>query len=349
MKKAKGKTMTQVHNKIVGQEEVKKFLDVGVDNNMPVLLVGETGTGKTSLVRDIASDRNKTYTRFSITGETTVDDFVGKHTLKDGNVVWQDGILLTAAKNGHYLVVDEINAALPEILFVLHSLLDDDKYIVVPQLGNKTVKPHKNFRFFATMNPVDEYAGTKELNKAFMSRFAMVLEVDYPETSVETQILIDRCGVDAFDARQMVDVAIGVRRAKHEDKVFYTMSTRDLIYWGKLMDKLNIHEAFRVAVRNKSEGDAETVEKIYASVMSDYKKPNNKKMLSNLEKIKEERKELERQKENLRDTVRSEVKQEFDEEERKLGKQKAELDKEKLILQEMETKIKAKIRTGLKG
>lgn len=282
---------------IQGQEANKKLLTIASEVDLPILLVGETGTGKTSLVRELAEEVDRPYSRFSITGETTVDDFVGKYILRGGETVWQDGALLTAIKGGHYLVVDEINAALPEILFVLHSLLDDDKFVVIPQKDNSIVKPHKNFRFFATMNPVDEYAGTKELNKAFMSRFAMVLLVEFPDRQTETNVLIERTGVKSEDATRMVDVAIGVRQAKKQDKVFYTFSTRDLLFWGSLVDKLGLHQAFRVTIRNKGMEDADVLEQIYQKVFTDYRReetttPN----LTNLDFYKEERKKLEREK-----------------------------------------------------
>lgn len=315
---------------IEGQDEVKNLLKVATEDNLPVLLVGETGTGKTSLVRDLADEQKKTYTRFSITGETTVDDFVGKYILKDGETVWQDGILLTAAKKGHFLVVDEINAALPEILFVLHSLLDDDKYIIVPQKDNSLIKPHKNFRFFATMNPVDEYAGTKELNKAFQSRFAMVINVEYPDRKTEVEVLAKRTGVKQETANKMVDVAIGIRRAKQEDKVFYTLSTRDLLYWGQLVDRIGIHPAFRVSVRNKGNGDGEVIEDIYKRVFTDYEKAKKDKLVMNIEFYQNERKEIDR--------VKKDIKAEAEK----------ELAEERRTLQEMETRIKRTIAEGLR-
>lgn len=315
---------------IIGQDEIKSLLEVACEDNLPALLVGETGTGKTSMVRELAENHKKTYSRFSITGETTVDDFVGKYILKNGETVWQDGALLTAAKKGHYLVVDEINAALPEILFVLHSLLDDDKYIMVPQKDNSIIRPHKDFRFFATMNPVDEYAGTKELNKAFHSRFAMVLEVKYPDRQTEVQILTENTSVKKDMAQKMVDVAVGVRQAKQAEKLFYTLSTRDLIYWGKLTEKLGIHRAFRVSIKNKGGEDGPTIETIYTKVFSDYKKAEENKLVMNIEFYQEENKKLERSKARINQEAMQEIQ------------------KEKAVIKEMEKRVKKMIADNLK-
>jgi Mg-chelatase subunit ChlI len=327
---------------IIGQDEIKSLLKVAVDDDLPTLLVGETGTGKTSLIRELADDNGQTYTRFSITGETTVDDFVGKYILKNGETVWQDGILLTAAKGGHYLVVDEINAALPEILFVLHSLLDDDKYIIVPQKDNSLVKPAKNFRFFATMNPVDEYAGTKELNKAFHSRFAMVIQVAYPKPKVEVEILVNRTGVPQKEAEKMVDVALGIRAAKKAEKIFYTCSTRDLIYWGKLYKALGIHRAFTVAIKNKGGEDGNAIESLYSKIFTDYKKAEAEKIQTNLQCYKDEYKRIEQMKTDIRSEVEKDVKAD-------LKKDFDKIAKEKKTLSDMEQRIKDELRKGLKA
>lgn len=323
-------------NIIKGQDTAKDLLETACKRDLAALLVGETGTGKTSLVREVAHKHGRTYTRFSITGETTVDDFVGKYILKNGETKWQDGILLTAIKKGHYLVVDEINAALPEILFVLHSLLDDDKYVIVPQKDNATVKPHKDFRFFATMNPVDEYAGTKELNKAFMSRFAMVLDIKYPSRATETDVLVQRTGVKLEEAMKMVDVAIGVRRAKQDDKIFYTFSTRDLIFWGDLVEDLGIHPAFRVAIRNKSLEDGEAIEKIYQKVFSDYQRETTKnKEFTNFEYWVNKEKSIATAEKNYKRTATARAKRALTKENDELDKKKREV---KLLLNDFQSK-----------
>ena len=180
--------------KIIGQDKVKKQLKKAVEKDIPALIIGDTGCGKTSIVRDIAKKEQRVV-RFNLTGETTVDDFVGRKGLKEGQTVWEDGVLLDCMRKGYWLIVDEINAALPEILFTLHSLIDDDKEVLVVNNENEIVKPHEDFRIFATMNPVDEYAGTKELNKALKSRFGMIIKMDYPSNEIEMKIIKDRCKI----------------------------------------------------------------------------------------------------------------------------------------------------------
>lgn len=257
-------------HEIIGQDINKDILQKAIAKDLPVLLIGDTGTGKTSIIREQALDQGKEISRFSITGETTVDEFVGKYELENGQTVWRDGMLLDAMKNGKWLVVDEVNVALPEILFVLHSLLDDDHFVTVSNHNNEVVKPHKDFRFFATMNPPEEYAGTKELNKAFQSRFAVILTLHYPPAAVEAKIVADKTGVDLTDATKMADVAVALRKAKKDEKIFYTCSTRDLLHWGNLCDVLDPGEAFRVSILNKSGTEAEAILEIYSHIIKRY-------------------------------------------------------------------------------
>lgn len=301
-------------HQIIGQDHNKKMLDVAIKNDLPVLLVGETGTGKTSLIREQAIERKADWVRFNLTGETTVDEFVGKYELEGGGTVWRDGILLQAMKEGKWLIVDEINVALPEILFVLHSLLDDDKFVVVASHSGEIVRPHESFRFFATMNPVDEYAGTKELNKAFQSRFNMVLKVHYPDNKTESKIIQDKTGVTAATANKMSDVAVALRKAKNEDKIFYTCSTRDLLQWGKLTKDLGMEDAFIVSILNKANGDKDTMVKVYDRIVGKHLTLENQGYELNIDwfeaaakKLEADKKKFEADKENTRREITEEI------------------------------------------
>lgn len=301
-------------HEIIGQDHNKKLLKVAIEKDLPVLLIGETGTGKTSLIREQAIEQKADWVRFNLTGETTVDEFVGKYELEGSSTVWRDGILLQAMKEGKWLIVDEINVALPEILFVLHSLLDDDKFVVVASHSGEVVRPHENFRFFATMNPVDEYAGTKELNKAFQSRFNMVLKVHYPDNTTESKIVQDKTGVDAPTANKIADVAVALRKAKSDDKIFYTCSTRDLLQWGKLVKELGMEDAFIVTILNKANGDKDAMVKVYDRVVGKHIELESKGYKLSVDWFDKEAKKLEKErakfvadKENQRRQITEEI------------------------------------------
>lgn len=299
---------------IVGQDINKDILKKAITKDLPVLLIGDTGTGKTSIIREQALEQKKDIVRFSITGETTVDEFVGKYELEKGATVWKDGVLLDAMKNGKWLVCDEVNVALPEILFVLHSLLDDDKFVTVSNHLGEVVKPHKDFRFFATMNPPEEYAGTKELNKAFQSRFAVVLTMHYPPAPIEAKIVSDKTGIPIADATKMADVALALRKAKAEEKIFFTCSTRDLLHWGELCDVLDPGEAFRVSILNKAGTDSDAILEIYKHIIGRYVKLEQYNptltidyLHAEFERLKKDRKQFDDDKEAIRRQITQDI------------------------------------------
>jgi MoxR-like ATPase len=244
--------------KVLGQKEARSAVEAAIELSQAVLLIGHTGTGKTSLIREMAFDSKRAFTRVNLNGQTSIDEFVGRWLVKDGSTVWQDGVLVTAMKRGEWLVCDEINAALPEILFVLQSLLDDDRCVRLVEKDGEVILPHPDFRFFATMNPSDEYAGTKALNRALRNRHAVKVKVDYPSAKTESDILQKRAGVNAADAIIMVDFANAIRKAKQGGLCYEIVSTRDLLNWAMLTVKMGDRaRAFKYAILNGLEDEQE--------------------------------------------------------------------------------------------
>lgn len=217
--------MTTIYLDPVKQEVIKAC----IKENKPALLIGETGTGKTTIIREEALLMKKKLVRIPVNGSTSIEEIIGKWLAKDGTTYWQDGILTRALKNGDWVTLDEINMALPEILAALQPLLDDDRYIVLSEKDGEIVHPHADFRFFATMNPSEEYAGTKEMNKALISRFTAVIHINVPGADIEMKILIDK-GAKPKDAQDLVQLAQKLRDKKKEEQIYYFCSTRDLIH-----------------------------------------------------------------------------------------------------------------------
>ncbi|OKY78539.1 MAG: MoxR-like ATPase [Candidatus Methanohalarchaeum thermophilum] len=153
------------------------------------LLIGPTGAGKTHAVKKVAEKLKMPIIRVNLNRMTTVEDFVGQWVPEQGgNFKWEDGVLTRLMKNGGLLMVDEINAAPPEILFVLHSALDF-REITLTQKDGEIIEANKDFWFIATMNP--DYKGTSELNEALRDRFKVILEYPYDE-EVENRVIKDK-------------------------------------------------------------------------------------------------------------------------------------------------------------
>ena len=279
-----------------------ELLQACIKSNQPALLVGETGTGKTTLIREIAREHKRELIRISVNGSMGVEEILGKWLIEKGTTKWQDGVLTDAIRNGHWVVMDEINAALPEILFTLHSLLDDDKKIILPEKDNEIVRPHNNFRFFATMNPPEEYAGTKDMNKALMSRFTAVLNVEVLTPSKEVKLLQEK-GADDETAMKLVKVAGVLRKHKKSDDIYYFCSTRDLVQTVEMITTgVSIGTAFVGAVLNKMSPDEYKVVKAnIKEILEVPAMPSEFKTLNELikaattveEKLAQQRKELE--------------------------------------------------------
>lgn len=245
---------------IVGNKEELETIALGIRDNLPVLLIGDTGTGKTSFIRYLAKETNNGFRRLNLNGSTTADELVGHYVVddKEKGMRWVDGVLLDAMKNGYWLLLDELNAGLPEVLFVLQSVLDDDKFLVVAEHEGEIITPHENFRVFATMNPSLEYAGTRDLNKALLSRFPIVIQTHYPNADHEVEIIKSHVPkIKDADVTVMVRIAEEIRKGKKNNTLSLICSTRELINWAKLTLSVGLKEAAELAVMNKCELDTD--------------------------------------------------------------------------------------------
>lgn len=227
----------------------KKALGIATRDNLPALLIGETGTGKTSAIKELAFLLKQPYVRINMTGFTTPDELIGSKSVKEGATYYEDGIITNAMKRGAILVIDEINATTPDCLFILHGLLDDDKRITLP--NGDIINPDPNFRVFATCNP--DYEGTRSMNKAFMDRFAVILWIDVLEPKKEVALLVSKSGIDEQTAMNLVAVATICRKEYTEGKLVTFVSTRTLINLSKLIIAgIEPRKAFQMGVCQKT-------------------------------------------------------------------------------------------------
>jgi midasin len=142
------------------------------------LLEGPTSSGKTSVVKFLAELTGNKCVRINNHHHTDVEEYIGKLLslgtyLPDnkGRLVFTEGVLVEALKNGHWIILDELNLARSEILESLNRLLDDNKELFINET-QEYIKPAPGFRIFATQNPTS-YGGRKELSKAFKNRYLL--------------------------------------------------------------------------------------------------------------------------------------------------------------------------------
>jgi MoxR-like ATPase/enamine deaminase RidA (YjgF/YER057c/UK114 family) len=141
-----------------------------------VLLVGPTGGGKTALVKHIAARVGARLEIIDLDGQTDTAQLLGSFA-PTGEVnrpfAWISGILTEAARNGWWILLDEINLAEPDVIERINSILDDDRFLMLSEHENEEIKVHPNFRLIAAMNPAT-YAGRKVLSFAMENKFSPI-------------------------------------------------------------------------------------------------------------------------------------------------------------------------------
>ena len=135
-----------------------------------ILLVGDKSTGKNVLAENLAYLFARPMWNISFHVSVDASSLVGDDTLKSGEVIFREGPISLASRYGGFAVLDEINMAKNEAMAVLHSVLDYRRRIDIP--GYKLIEVHPATRFIATMNY--GYEGTRDLNEALVSRFAII-------------------------------------------------------------------------------------------------------------------------------------------------------------------------------
>lgn len=243
------------------------YLMQAIAHREHVMIVGPTGTGKSSLVMQLAANTNAPVRRCNLNGETTVSDFLGRWTVRGKEMAYSEGILPTAMKQGDWLLLDEIDAALPQILFVLQSVLEEAGKLVLLENEGEVITPHPDFRIIATANTIgsgDEsglYAGTQILNEAFKDRFATVIHLDYPDESTETAILNGKVSsVKKTAIKRMVRCARQVREAAKREECYCSFSTRRLLAFARKYAQIgNCSKALELTVLNKLGRDDQRV------------------------------------------------------------------------------------------
>ncbi len=207
-------------------------------------ITGPTGCGKTSLVSQVAARLNWPVQAVTAHGRLELADLIGHHTLINGNMTFVYGPLANAVKDGHILIINEMDLAEPAELAGLNDILEGAPLIITDN-GGELIQPHPKFRFVATGNSAGSgdqtglYQGVLQQNLAFLDRFR-VLEVSYPDAEVEESILEQVApSLPKLFRENMVKVAQDVRRLFVGDdsggaELSVTLSTRTLVRWAKL-------------------------------------------------------------------------------------------------------------------
>ena len=175
---------------------------------------------------------------------------IGTDTFRAGEVTFRPGPVYTAAKTGGFAVLDEINMAKSEAMAVLHATLDFRRTIDVP--GYDRLSLHPATRFIATMNY--GYAGTKELNEALVSRFAVIRMPMISKESLVKLIKEHYPAIREEGANELAEVFLELHtKCKNGEISSKALDLRGLIGSIGMMEKgLNIYTALDMGITNKS-------------------------------------------------------------------------------------------------
>ena len=209
---------------------LKKIINSG--QFYPVFITGLSGNGKTLGVEQACANLNRELIRVNITIETDEDDLIGGFRLVNGDTVFHNGPVVEALERGAVLLLDEIDLASNKIL-CLQSVLEG-KGVFLKKTG-RYVKPAAGFTVIATANTKGKgsddgrFVGTNVLNEAFLERFPITFEQDYPSPVIEQKIL-KNVGCELTFAENLVKWAGVIRKTFFDGGVDEVITTRRLVH-----------------------------------------------------------------------------------------------------------------------
>lgn len=254
---------THAHNECIVPKVYENYVPFGHFNDLvsifgtnmffPIFITGHSGNGKTMSVEQACAKLGRKFVLISMTPETDEGDLLGNYVLINGQMVWRDGPVTVAARQGAVLCIDEIDYG-AQNLACLQRVLEGKPFLLKKK--NEVVTPAAGFTIVATANTKGKgsddgrYMFTNILNEAFLERFLNTYEQAWPDVKVEKKIIIkelNSLGVKDDDfATKLVDWADMIRKTFDEGGVDEVISTRRLTHitktYGVFKDRLKAIE-----------------------------------------------------------------------------------------------------------
>ena len=247
----------------------------------PTFVTGLSGNGKTFSIEQACAQLGRELIRVNITIETDEDDLIGGFRLVNGETVWHNGPVIEALERGAILLLDEIDLASNKIL-CLQSVLEGNG-LFLKKIG-RFVKPARGFNILATANTKGKgsddgrFIGTNVLNEAFLERFPVTFEQDYPTVNNEVKILLavsKTLGkVDEDFCKRLVDWADIIRKTFYDGGIEDIISTRRLVHiiraYSIFKDKA---KAMKVCINRFDDETKQAFMELYDKVDADFQMP----------------------------------------------------------------------------
>ena len=257
----------------------------------PTFITGLSGNGKTLSVEQACSQLKRELIRVNVTVETDEDDLIGGFRLINGETVWHNGPVIEALERGAILLLDEIDLASNKIL-CLQSVLEG-KGVFLKKIG-RFVKPASGFNVIATANTKGKgsddgrFIGTNVLNEAFLERFPVTFEQQYPSTSVEVKILegvASQLNVKDSDfCKRLADWGDIIRKTFYDGGIDEIISTRRLVHiiraYSIFSDKA---KAIQVCVNRFDDETKTAFLELYDKIDADFQMPTGEHVTYDLD------------------------------------------------------------------
>ena len=254
--------------------DIKKIIKSGLF--YPTFVTGLSGNGKTFSIEQACAQLGRELIRVNITVETDEDDLIGGFRLVGGETVWHNGPVIEALQRGAVLLLDEIDLASNKIL-CLQSILEG-KGVFLKKIG-KWVAPAEGFQVFATANTKGKgsddgrFIGTNVLNEAFLERFPVTFEQEYPTVATEQKILGKICNDENF-CKRLADWADIIRKTFYDGGIEEIISTRRLVHIVKAYSIFNDKaKAIQVCVNRFDDETKQAFLELYDKVDADFVMP----------------------------------------------------------------------------
>lgn len=222
-----------------------RLFEIAWTRQLPLLLKGPTGCGKTRFVSHMAARLGLPLSTVSCHDDLAAADLTGRYLLKGGDTVWVDGPLTKAVREGGICYLDEVVEARKDVAVVLHPLTDDRRILPLERTGEQLVAP-PGFMLVVSYNPGYQNL-LKALKPSTKQRFVSI-EFDFLPKAQEIVVVSTESGLDEARVAPLVELANRLRRLKGHD-IEEGVSTRLLVYCAALIDSgLTVREAVRVAM-----------------------------------------------------------------------------------------------------
>jgi MoxR-like ATPase len=212
----------------------------------PIYITGLSGNGKTMMIEQVCAALGRELVRVNITKRTDESDLIGSYELIDGSTVRREGPVLTAMRRGAVLLLDECDLGTEDIL-CLQPILEGKPYF--DKKTGEVVHPAAGFTVLATANTKGKgsddgrFIGTNILNEAFLERFAVTVEQEYPPAATERKILEKNFAelglTDAVFIERLITWAEIIRKSYADGAVDEIISTRRLVHITKAFSIFN--------------------------------------------------------------------------------------------------------------